>query len=562
MKKQIMNDCLLAAILWLFVACMSNDDGAKDTLTGDTSVELYSVVNQSNTFTITSTGNWTATCDAKWVTFSPKKGEAGTHTITVSTTETNRTRSERTARLTLTAGSSTKVVMVRQRGEYAVFDEEEHELPASGGTFSPQCSSNLSTEELRVYFTQGLDEWISVQQGVRTKGDYRYTMNPLKVAPNTERNDRDGAIFLVSKTDKGDLLLLDTLWIYQKGLGSNYTSTDYTHDGEVELLNRSTQGQGVSVVLMGDGFLDKDIADGTYRRVMEKTMEQLFSEEPVKSLRNFFDVYMLTAVSPNDLFGKGYTTALGTEPDHQSMAIAVDNEKVLAYMEGLTHVDLKNTLVVVILNSSIDRGCTYYYSEKSGNPMQYSVALTTMFDGLETEKFRTVLIHEAIGHGLTKLADEYVDSDSGSATEDDIKDLKTLHGYEYFLNVDSESNPDKVIWNSLINDSRYDDEKLGVYEGGWTYFKGIFRPTEESMMNRNDCPFNAPSRRAIFNKVMKLAWGKTPTYEEFAEFDNDHKPTTWTYNVETRSPWSDYLHLRKKSCIKWRQSSWSTPPTH
>lgn len=561
MKNKILNCCLLAIGLWSWTACTSDDED-KGMLTGDTSVELYSVVNQSNTFTFTSTKSWTATSDAKWLTFSPKKGEAGTHTITVSTTETNRTKSERTARITFAAGSSTKTVMVRQRDEYAMFEEDVHEVPAGGAVFRPRLTSNLTTDNLKIYSSKGLEEWITVEEGVRTRADHQYAMHPLRVSPNNDRADRDGALFLVTQTEKGDLLMLDTLWIYQKGLGSNYQSTDFTHDGEIELLNRSTQGQGISVVLMGDGFQDKDIADSTYRQVMEKTMEQLFSEEPVRSLRDFFDVYMLTAVSTHDLFGKGYSTALETEPDHQSMSIAVNNEKVMAYLEKHSHIDMKNTLVIVILNSSIERGCTYYYSDSKGNPINYSVALTTMSDGLDTEKFRTVLIHEAIGHGLTKLADEYVDSDRGSATDEDIKNLKALHNVNFYLNVDSESNPEKVLWNSLLNDARFDNEELGVYEGGWTYFKGIFRPSEGSMMNRNDSPFNAPCRRAIYNKVMMLAYGKTPTYEEFAEFDIDHKPTKWNYQMKTRSPWGDYLRCRKNSCISWRQLSWSTPPTH
>lgn len=48
---------------------------------------------------------------------------------------------------------------------------------------------------------------------------------------------------------------------------------------------------------MGDGFVDQELADGTYRRVMEKAMENLFTEEPVKSLREYFDVFMINAVS-------------------------------------------------------------------------------------------------------------------------------------------------------------------------------------------------------------------------------------------------------------------------
>ena len=39
------------------------------------------------------------------------------------------------------------------------------------------------------------------------------------------------------------------------------------------------------------------------------------------------------------------------------------------------------------------------------------------------------------------------------------------------------------------------------------------------MMNNNTEGFNAPSRQAIFNQVMKLGEGRTPDYEEFVAFD-------------------------------------------
>ena len=41
---------------------------------------------------------------------------------------------------------------------------------------------------------------------------------------------------------------------------------------------------------------------------MEKAMENFFSEEPVQSLREYFDVWMVTAVSQNNAFGGAYST--------------------------------------------------------------------------------------------------------------------------------------------------------------------------------------------------------------------------------------------------------------
>ena len=110
------------------------------------------------------------------------------------------------------------------------------------------------------------------------------------------------------------------------------------------------------------------------------------------------------------------------------------------------------------------------------------------------------------------------------------------------MNVDSEKDSTKVIWSKFIYDKEFANEKIGTYEGGYTFFKGVYRPTEGSMMNENDAPFNAPSRQAIYNKVMKLGLGKTPDYKDFVAFDKEHKPTVWSYKTRSQqigwdTPW-------------------------
>jgi hypothetical protein len=88
-------------------------------------------------------------------------------------------------------------------------------------------------------------------------------------------------------------------------------------------------------------------------------------------------------------------------------------------------------------------------------------------------------------------------------------------------NVDWRSNPAEVKWAKFINDERYADERIGVYEGSYLYQFGAYRPTENSMMRNNDCGFNAPSREAIYKRVMKLSEGDdwTYDYETFVAFD-------------------------------------------
>ena len=183
-------------------------------------------------------------------------------------------------------------------------------------------------------------------------------------------------------------------------------------------------------------------------------------------------------------------------------------------MKKVKGIDENRALAVVILNTNLHKGITYMYAD-SKTHTSYAVAFCPVIENLESEVFREVLVHEAIGHGLGKLADEYVNSEYGSATEKDIKTLKQhQEQFGWMLNVDSEKNEDKVLWSQFLSDSRYHAENLGVYEGGATFYKGVFQ--------------------VIYNKVMKLALDHEPSYNEFTDFDQAHLPATWTYKTITR----------------------------
>ena len=138
---------------------------------------------------------------------------------------------------------------------------------------------------------------------------------------------------------------------------------------------------------------------------------------------------------------------------------------------------------------------------------------------------------------LAKLADEFGFDDKGPATDNTLKELQFYHSHKWMLNVDGTNDISKVMWKDFIGDSRFGSENISVYEGGFTYAKGIFRPTVESMMRQNQSPFNAPSRKAIYDRIMLLGEDKeVSTLEEFAAFDEQHKPTRWNY-ATTRAVW-------------------------
>ena len=68
-----------------------------------------------------------------------------------------------------------------------------------------------------------------------------------------------------------------------------------TREATVRLktLRKASQGKGVNLVLMGDGYTDAMIADGTYDAAIKRMYDGLFVEEPYKSLSDRFNVYQV-----------------------------------------------------------------------------------------------------------------------------------------------------------------------------------------------------------------------------------------------------------------------------
>lgn len=310
-----------------------------------------------------------------------------------------------------------------------------------------------------------------------------------------------------------------------------YASTDYSMDGEVSILQTHTKGNGIKIVIMGDQFVDMDmVSGGFYETKAKETMEHYFSIEPFKSLRDFFDVILIKAVSKNNqMIGE---TAFSTEWVGNNL-ILFDTEKCMRYVQKALKTDVLDNIQVIMLQN-----CHTYNSTTGLEHNGFSIA-NCPFTQNETEGFAYMVRHEACGHGFGYLEDEYITSSSPSPS---IKDIEYYtQRYEKFgrnANIDFTNNLKNIRWAHFINDSRYYNEKLGAYEGAvWT--KGVYRATETSIMSIDYSGlFNAPSREAIYKRAMKLAYGDSWTYdyEEFVKFDTQGRAdwVNW-YGTNTRS---------------------------
>ena len=95
--------------------------------------------------------------------------------------------------------------------------------------------------------------------------------------------------------------------------------------------------------------------------------------------------------------------------------------------------------------------------------------------------------------------------------------------------------PSQVPWSQFIGDSAFASENIAVYEGGGTFWSGVWRPTEQSVMNNSYqySTFNAPSRSQIYTRIMKLSEGETWKYDysAFKTWDKAHPTTRATRSI-------------------------------
>ena len=272
-----------------------------------------------------------------------------------------------------------------------------------------------------------------------------------------------------------------------------YVSTDYSRDGEIMELQRASIGNGIDVVFMGDGYVDKDMNDcGKYEMDMKKSMEYLFSIEPYKSFRNRFNVYAVKVVS-----GTEYNIA---DTEKRNLRINFNNDVCFEYASKISGI---NTDIVTIVNVV-------------NNPNEYFISgYTNMYDTgasvahIEVGGPSEIIIHEAGGHGFAKLLDEYIYAgyENVTATAEDKASFDSFYKTRgWGANIDFTNSPDEIQWAHLLKDERYANE-VGIYEGAYLWAKGVYRPTENSVMNQNYSMFNAPSREAIYKAIMRASEG-------------------------------------------------------
>jgi len=320
-----------------------------------------------------------------------------------------------------------------------------------------------------------------------------------------------------------------------------YMSRDYSQDGVVTVLQKASKGKGIDIVLLGDAFSDRQIADGTYLSVMKEMADSYFSVEPYKSYRDLFNVYAVNVVSATE----GYDhagQALGTWFGFITNVGGSDAACIGYARKAVSDDRMDNTLIIVAMNDHSGRiGGTCYMMDPENKDTDYGCGTSVAYFALGTssDQLSELIHHEAGGHGFAKLADEYAYEEYGTIDSGIVGQYHEREKFGWWKNVDFTGDPAQVKWARFLSDERYRYDGLGVFEGACTYWKGAWRPSDDSIMRNNRGGFNAPSREAIWFRMQKLSNGAdwSYNYEEFVSYDAVNRKTSATTAANTWSPW-------------------------
>ncbi|MCI2081880.1 MAG: M64 family metallo-endopeptidase [Bacteroidales bacterium] len=315
-------------------------------------------------------------------------------------------------------------------------------------------------------------------------------------------------------------------------------------DGSYSEYLHSDKESPCEMVFMGDGFIDEDLMEGNseYDRVMAEAIGDFFSCEPMKSYKEYFDVWIVYAESKE----RGWSS-----PSHinntafrvswaggNNTALSCNAGTVFEYARKVPAVtDLNRTPVVVISNEKKYAGTCAMWREGGTLAM-----VPRCPEGLSDDdqcSFESVLLHESAGHGFGRLADEYVANGEG-ITQMGADSLRSYQSYGLFMNVSVTTDTLETPWKDFLG--RQDYPLVGYFEGGYCYAKGVWRSEEESAMVDNIHYFPAIGRYMMVKRIFETA-GEEFSLEKFMEKDKVRSPESVSTTRSHKFPPEKFVPL-------------------
>ena len=207
---------LTAIIAVLLTACMADEVGGVYMITKETDT-LHAVADQKAELTFNAGGEWTASTADSWLEITPQNGDGGRNTITVRTTEQNRTKQLRKTLVMVSSDGKSQAVPVIQRSDFAFFDTLSYQVGPEGDEVILSFTTNVPKGELYIsYVKYG---WFSIESNEeKTRaGEWSGKVKPITVMPNESTEERSAKFVLGFYDERKNFMVLDSTWIHQKG---------------------------------------------------------------------------------------------------------------------------------------------------------------------------------------------------------------------------------------------------------------------------------------------------------------------------------------------------------
>ena len=331
----------------------------------------------------------------------------------------------------------------------------------------------------------------------------------------------------------GSLNYYKTIALTQKATGTALSRSYYSNGQKVVLNQASAAGCSnyFNIVILGDGYKKKDLAvGGKFERSARSAMDTFFAIEPYKSFKDRFNVYMVayesadegtdvrsSGVEKNTYFGS-YCQGGGNTAAYVADTAPVINAVKSAV--GSADAQYYRSIAILLINTDEQAGSTGYpfRDYKSGFANGYaSFAIAAL--AANTTGTNGLVKHEAGGHAFGRLADEYY-SGSNTASSSNKTDLSNWHAKGWYWNV----NPSNAGNYYKFTNSAYSSDEVGFIEGAWGYAYGMYRPTQGGMMQGSTGVFNAPSRHAIYHRIITESEGANAySWDKFLEYDQKNR---------------------------------------
>ncbi|MFC3501586.1 M64 family metallopeptidase [Micromonospora krabiensis] len=260
-----------------------------------------------------------------------------------------------------------------------------------------------------------------------------------------------------------------------------------------------------NLVVLGDGYTEADLP--TFRSHVDKHLNTLWTIEPFKSYRSYFNVYAVEIVSAESgvdcdpglseprrdtVLGMGFWG--GCNPASVQRLLTVNGAAATRYANLATGTNAGNRQLIALANSNTYGGAGGTNATASGGN-----ALSALISP-----------HE-LGHSLGGLQDEY--DYYARAVPGDTYTGDEPSSVHHTVLTEQQMRDTQAKWWRWLGEPSESGGTIGRYEGGLYLQKGVWRPSQHSMMKSLGFYFDQVARERMTERIaakVAILSGGTP----------------------------------------------------